>query len=64
MELTISEVYYIINQLEARKEWIKDNPDDSSIEQYELENITIALQKLKAIKLRIIMEEKDGINIP
>lgn len=35
MELNPSEIHFMKRTLEARQEWIKDNPDDDSIEEDE-----------------------------
>jgi hypothetical protein len=50
MELNPSEIHFIKRTLEARQEWIKDNPDDDSIEEDEKECIESILNKLPEVK--------------
>ena len=59
MKITISEIHFIIRNLRARKEWIKDNPNDFSEEEGEKECINSALMKLESIKLDLIEGEKE-----
>ncbi len=59
VKLTISEIHFIKRQLIARAEWIKDNPDDVSIEETEEENINSLLKKLESIKLSLeVIDDK------
>ncbi|MEK6880191.1 MAG: hypothetical protein AABY22_11305 [Nanoarchaeota archaeon] len=46
MKLTIKEAYNLLRTVETRIEWIKDNPDDVSIEEYEKDSLKSIHQKL------------------
>jgi len=53
MELTINELHFMKRQIEARIEWINDNPDDFSEEEGEIEALKSLLSKLENIKYNL-----------
>ena len=59
IELTISEIHFMKRQLIARAEWIKDNPDEYSVEEDEEKNINSALEKLNKIKVDLEVSQND-----
>jgi len=56
MKLTISEIHFIIRNIEARIEWIKDNPHDISEEEGEIRNLKSVLNKLNSFNFEIKKE--------
>ena len=63
MNLTISEIHFIIRNLEAREEWIIDNPNDGSEEEKEKENIQSALQKLRSLNIKFKLDSNIEIKM-
>jgi len=61
MKLTISEIHFIKRQLEARSEWIKDNPNDFSEEEGEKECVDSALEKLNKIKVDLEVSQNEKL---
>ena len=58
MKFNISELHFIKRNIEARIEWIKDNPQDFSEEEGELKSLESVFQKIKSINLEL--NEKAG----
>ena len=60
MKITTSECHFIIRNIEARIEWIKDNPDDASEEEGEIRNLKSVLEKLRSLSFEIKEEKRIG----
>jgi len=53
MKFTISEIHFIIRNVVARIEWIKNNPDDFSEEEGEKNNLISVLNKLSKLEIDV-----------
>jgi hypothetical protein len=51
MKFTIQEAYIILKNIEARNQWLEDNPDDSSEIENESEIIPKILDKFYGVKI-------------
>ena len=58
VKLTISEIHFMKRQLEARAEWIRDNPNDFSEEEGEKRCVDSALAKLNKIEVNLEVEDE------
>jgi hypothetical protein len=56
--LTISEIHFAKRTIEARIEWIKDNKQDASEEEGELQNLCSILNKLESLRIGLNEEEQ------
>ncbi len=48
LDLTIEETYIVLQNLQARDEWLKDNPDDPSEIHNERGNMANIINKLRS----------------
>jgi len=62
IELTIHELHFLMRQIEARIEWIADNPHDESIEENEQSCVESLLGKLLKLKIKMEFESSDNRN--
>ena len=58
MKLTASEVHFIKRNIDARIEWVKDNPADASEEEGEVDCLKSVLNKLN--KFGIVLKAEVG----